>query len=92
MRGGVGDGDKLIATKPDRIARSTRDLLDIADQISKRGVALRIQPMGGASLHSLAIQVLRIHLWNMGALSSTGVKVRHYIYFTTFIARRIISK
>ena len=39
-----------MATKPDRVARSTRDLLDIVDQLSKRGVRPRILSMGGMEL------------------------------------------
>ena len=46
----VRDGDTLMATKPDRVARSTRDLLDIVEQLSKKGVALRILSMGGMEL------------------------------------------
>lgn len=46
----VREGDTLVATKPDRVARSTRDLLDIVEQLSKRGVALRILSMGGMEL------------------------------------------
>jgi DNA invertase Pin-like site-specific DNA recombinase len=46
----VRDGDILVATKPDRIARSTRDLLEIVDQLAKRGVGLRILSMGGMEL------------------------------------------
>jgi DNA invertase Pin-like site-specific DNA recombinase len=46
----VRDGDTLMATKPDRVARSTRDLLDIVEQLSKKGVGLRILSMGGMEL------------------------------------------
>lgn len=46
----VRDGDTLVATKPDRIARSTRDLLDIIDQLARRNVALKILSMGGVEL------------------------------------------
>jgi DNA invertase Pin-like site-specific DNA recombinase len=46
----VRDGDTLVATKPDRVARSTRDLLDIVDQLTKKGVGLRILSMGGMEL------------------------------------------
>ena len=31
-------GDVLVCTKPDRLARSTRNLLDIAEDLSRRGV------------------------------------------------------
>jgi DNA invertase Pin-like site-specific DNA recombinase len=46
----VREGDTLVATKPDRIARSTRDLLDIAEQLAARGIGLRILSMGGMEL------------------------------------------
>lgn len=46
----VREGDVLVATKPDRIARSTRDLLDIVDQLTSRGIGLRILSMGGMDL------------------------------------------
>lgn len=42
----VRDGDTLVVTKLDRLARSVRDLMDIHDQITKKGVSLRILNMG----------------------------------------------
>lgn len=41
----VRDGDTLIVTKPDRLARSTADLLDIASRLEGKGVTLRILSM-----------------------------------------------
>lgn len=38
----VRDGDTFIVTKPDRLARSTLDLLQIAKGLEAKGVALRI--------------------------------------------------
>ncbi|PBB41309.1 DNA invertase [Mesorhizobium sp. WSM3866] len=38
----VRDGDTFIVTKPDRLARSTLDLLQIAKGLEIKGVALRI--------------------------------------------------
>ncbi|TPN63525.1 recombinase family protein [Mesorhizobium sp. B1-1-1] len=38
----VRDGDTFIVTKPDRLARSTLDLLQIAKGLEGKGVALRI--------------------------------------------------
>jgi DNA invertase Pin-like site-specific DNA recombinase len=35
------DGDTLVVTRLDRLARSTRDLLNILDEISKRGASFR---------------------------------------------------
>jgi DNA invertase Pin-like site-specific DNA recombinase len=40
------EGDTLMVTKPDRLARSTADLLTIADDLVSRGVGLIIQSMG----------------------------------------------
>ncbi|TPN59644.1 recombinase family protein [Mesorhizobium sp. B1-1-4] len=40
--GYVRDGDTFIVTKPDRLARSTLDLLQIAKDLEGKGVALRI--------------------------------------------------
>lgn len=41
----VRDGDTLTVTKPDRLARSTADLLAIAQRLEEKGVALRILSM-----------------------------------------------
>ncbi|MCV0381549.1 recombinase family protein [Nitratireductor sp.] len=39
------EGDRLIVTKPDRLARSTADLLQIATTLDTKGVTLRILSM-----------------------------------------------
>jgi DNA invertase Pin-like site-specific DNA recombinase len=39
------EGDTLIVTKPDRLARSTADLLAITERLKAKGVALRILSM-----------------------------------------------
>ena len=44
------EGDVLIVTKPDRLARSTADLLSIETELSRRGVGLVILTMGGERL------------------------------------------
>lgn len=41
----VREGDTLIATKPDRLARSTADLLALAKALDIKGVTLRILSM-----------------------------------------------
>lgn len=46
----VRQGDVLIVTKPDRLARSTAELLTIEANLSRRGVALLVLSMGGAPL------------------------------------------
>src|SRR5215469_10140052 len=40
------EGDTLVCTKPDRLARSTAELLTIEANLTKRGVGLVIQSMG----------------------------------------------
>jgi DNA invertase Pin-like site-specific DNA recombinase len=44
------DGDALVVTKPDRLARSTAELLTIEADLSKRGIGLIVLSMGGAVL------------------------------------------
>lgn len=43
----VTAGDVLVVTKPDRLARSTADLLVIVDDLTRRQVGLIILSMGG---------------------------------------------
>lgn len=44
------DGDTLVTTKPDRLARSTGDLLAIVAKLEAKGVALVVLSMGGEKL------------------------------------------
>jgi DNA invertase Pin-like site-specific DNA recombinase len=44
------EGDALVVTKPDRLARSTASLLAIEADLSKRGVGLIVLSMGGERL------------------------------------------
>lgn len=46
----VRQGDVLVVTKPDRLARSTEDLLKIEADLTKRGVGLKVMSMGGQVL------------------------------------------
>jgi DNA invertase Pin-like site-specific DNA recombinase len=48
--GFLREGDTLIVTKPDRLARSTRELLDIEEGLQSRGIGLVILSMGGEKL------------------------------------------
>ena len=41
------EGDTLIVTKPDRLARSTADLLGIVGRLEAKGVGLVVLSMGG---------------------------------------------
>src|ERR1700692_1618811 len=43
----VRRGDTLVVCKPDRLARSTADLLRIVDDLDRRGVGLIMLSMGG---------------------------------------------
>jgi DNA invertase Pin-like site-specific DNA recombinase len=46
----VRQGDTLVVAKPDRLARSTSDLLAIVGRLEAKGVALLVQSMGGQSV------------------------------------------
>lgn len=44
------EGDVLLVTKPDRLARSTAELLTIEADLTKRGIGLVVLSMGGERL------------------------------------------
>lgn len=46
----VREGDTLVVTRLDRLARSTADLLAIIDTLERKGVALRILDFGGQAV------------------------------------------
>jgi DNA invertase Pin-like site-specific DNA recombinase len=46
----VRESDVLVVTKPDRLARSTAELLNIEADLSKRGIGLIVLSMGGEKL------------------------------------------
>jgi DNA invertase Pin-like site-specific DNA recombinase len=48
--GFLREGDVLMVTKPDRLARSTAELLTIEADLTKRGVGLVVLSMGGERL------------------------------------------
>jgi hypothetical protein len=48
------DGDVLTVTKPDRLARSTAELLSIEADLTKRGIGLVVLSMGGERLDTRA--------------------------------------
>jgi DNA invertase Pin-like site-specific DNA recombinase len=50
----VRRGDTLIVTKPDRLARSTTDLLRIVEDLDRRGVGLTMLSMGGQCIDTRA--------------------------------------
>ena len=46
LLGLLREGDTIVVTKLDRIARSTRDGLDIIDELLSKGVSINILNMG----------------------------------------------
>lgn len=46
----VREGDTLVVTKLDRLARSTTDLLSIVAVLERKGVGLRIMDFGGSAM------------------------------------------
>lgn len=46
----VREGDSLVVTKLDRLARSTTHLLSLVEHLEKKGVALRILDFGGGEV------------------------------------------
>jgi DNA invertase Pin-like site-specific DNA recombinase len=46
----VRDGDTLVVTRLDRLARSTADLLRIIDALEAKGVGLRVCDFGGSAV------------------------------------------
>ena len=50
----VRRGDTLVVCKPDRLARSTTDLLRIVEDLDRRGVGLIMLSMGGTTTRRVA--------------------------------------
>lgn len=48
----VREGDTVIVTKTDRIARSARDALDIADQLRRKNVGFKLLDLGDVDINS----------------------------------------
>ena len=48
--GFLRDGDSLVVTRPDRLARNTAELLTMVEKLGKRGVSIIIISMGGTTL------------------------------------------
>ena len=46
----VREGDTLVVTKLDRLARSTTHLLSLVEELDRKGVALRILDFGGGAV------------------------------------------
>ena len=64
----VREGDTLVVTKPDRLARSVADLLAIVGRLESKGVALRVLSMGGAVVDT-STPTGRLTLTMLGAVA-----------------------
>lgn len=64
----VREGDTLVVTRLDRLARSTADLLDIIARLEAKGVALRILDFGGSAVDTKSPSG-RLMLTMFGALA-----------------------
>lgn len=62
------EGDTLVVTKPDRLARSVADLLGFVERLQAKGVALRVLSMGGQELDTSA-PTSRLMLTMLGAVA-----------------------
>lgn len=62
------DGDALVVTKPDRLARSTADLLGLADRIQAKGATLVVLSMGGQAMDT-ATPTGKLMLTMLGAVA-----------------------
>jgi DNA invertase Pin-like site-specific DNA recombinase len=63
----VREGDVLVVTKPDRLARSVADLLNIVARLEAKKVALRILSMGGTEVDTRS-PTGRLMLTMLGAI------------------------
>lgn len=65
----VREGDVLVVTKPDRLARSVAELLSIVATLEAKGVTLRILSMGGQAVDT-ATPTGRLMLTMLGAVAA----------------------
>ena len=65
----VREGDTLVITKPDRMARSTADLLAIVKELESKKVNLRVLSMGGQTLDT-ASPTGKLMLTMLGAIAT----------------------
>lgn len=64
----VREGDTLVVTKPDRLARSVADLLAIVGRLEAKRVSLRVLSMGGSEVDT-ATPTGRLMLTMLGAVA-----------------------
>ena len=62
------EGETLVVTKPDRLARSVADLLGIVARLEAKGVALRVLSMGGSEVDT-GTPTGRLMLTMLGAVA-----------------------
>src|ERR1700757_2078493 len=72
----VREGDVLVVTKPDRLARSARNVLDSVDDLEKRGIAVIVLSMGGARGEASRGSGVQPALRSHHRLASTTVESR----------------
>jgi DNA invertase Pin-like site-specific DNA recombinase len=65
----VRRGDTLVATKPDRLARSTTDLLRIVEDLDRRGVGLIMLSMGGQTTIDTRSPTGKLMISMLGAIA-----------------------
>jgi DNA invertase Pin-like site-specific DNA recombinase len=65
----VREGDVLVVTKPDRLARSVADLLGIVGTLERKAVSLRIISMGGTPVDT-ATPTGKLMLTMLGAVAA----------------------
>ena len=58
LLGAIQRGDHIIVTKGDRLFRSAKNALEIAELLQKQGVALHLMDMGGEVLNSSVSRLL----------------------------------
>jgi DNA invertase Pin-like site-specific DNA recombinase len=67
------EGDVLSVTKPDRLARSTAELLSIEADLTKRGIGLMVLSMGGERLDTRK-PTSELMLTNPGGRGDVGAR------------------
>ncbi|MDB5715278.1 MAG: tnpR [Sphingomonadales bacterium] len=72
----VREGDTLVCTRIDRLARSTTDLLALVASLEKKGVALRVNDFGGSQCDTTSASG-RMILTVMAAIGQFELQLLH---------------